>query len=450
MARKEYNEKLEKLDNIPHSKSGKIERGIQFEKLINDLFEDEEILLKRSYHTRDNQSEQIDGAIKIGEKIFLLEVKWVESGLAASDLYAFIGKVDNKMYGTLGLFISKEKLTPNFIDAVSKGRQRKIIIIHGNSVKKMFELEKGKIIEYLKSAIYRYSFDNESYFSVEDYLKQNENNAKITEIQKSSDKTIKDYILFITNLKRLDDISIFEKTEQLTLEQKNKVFEYLILNYPKYYKKYNDSYAKDESFKNINDAFNYLNIFDQPIAIEVYLNAITKEIDIAYFLQEIWGKIKNRLINLNDEKKNKLSEALCQVLYKVSGDYNKENIITECIKEYWDYIDINNKGKIIAEYINYYYSCRTMKFSQKSFANDIITKFKDNTAKKAAENWIKDKIKEDINYLNEEEKKTVQNEQLSKYFCKNYKELSLIFECSMDEYIKKIEKEYESLKSVQN
>ena len=131
-------ETLKQLDSKTATVELKQERGRQFEVLINDIFEHEEILFKRSYYTSDNKSEQIDGAIEIYNRIFLFEVKWVESNLAASDLYAFIGKTENKFHGTLGVFISKKELSKNFLDSLNKGRRQSIIIIHGKDIELIF------------------------------------------------------------------------------------------------------------------------------------------------------------------------------------------------------------------------------------------------------------------------------------------------------------------------
>ena len=91
MNKQQFYIRYKKLLKVKDTKTAKIGRGQDFEALINDVLEDENILLKRSYHTRDNRSEQIDGAIEILNRVILFEVKWVEKNLAASELYAFLG-----------------------------------------------------------------------------------------------------------------------------------------------------------------------------------------------------------------------------------------------------------------------------------------------------------------------------------------------------------------------
>jgi hypothetical protein len=42
-------------------------RGQDFEKIVNDVFKEKGMLVKPSYFTGDNRSQQIDGAVKIGK-----------------------------------------------------------------------------------------------------------------------------------------------------------------------------------------------------------------------------------------------------------------------------------------------------------------------------------------------------------------------------------------------
>ena len=53
-------------------------RGLRFERLFYEIFESHGILLERSYKNEDG-SQQIDGAIEIYNRIFLIEIKWEKS-----------------------------------------------------------------------------------------------------------------------------------------------------------------------------------------------------------------------------------------------------------------------------------------------------------------------------------------------------------------------------------
>ena len=94
------------------------ERGRQFEKLVHRVFKTWGLLVRESYHTGDNKSEQVDGVLLFEGKYALLEAKWEKANLAASVLFAFLGKVEGKFTGTIGVFVSRNELTSNFLTAL--------------------------------------------------------------------------------------------------------------------------------------------------------------------------------------------------------------------------------------------------------------------------------------------------------------------------------------------
>ena len=60
--------------------------------------------------------EQIDGAFTFDGTDFLLEAKWQKEPIPASELYAFGGKITNKLKNTLGLFISIDGFSKDGIE----------------------------------------------------------------------------------------------------------------------------------------------------------------------------------------------------------------------------------------------------------------------------------------------------------------------------------------------
>jgi hypothetical protein len=147
-------------------------RGRKFEELILDIFEYHKILLRRSFHTDDEKAEQIDGSVEFGNQIALVEVKWrEESDVAASDLYAFSGKVENKFTGTIGIFISRKKLSKNFLHGLNKGRRQCVIVIHGNDIHDIIK-EDFPLDQYLLEARRQLSTDNITHFSTKRFLEE--------------------------------------------------------------------------------------------------------------------------------------------------------------------------------------------------------------------------------------------------------------------------------------
>jgi len=146
------------------------ERGRAFEALVVALMRSHSLLFRSSYHTSDNRAEQIDGALELDGRFVLLESKWVKSDLAASDLFAFLGKVEGKFVGTIGLFVSYNQLTENFLSALRSGRRQSVLVVHGaEDIKTMFQPDfplKG----YLRWCIGSASTDNRSTVSPAQYL----------------------------------------------------------------------------------------------------------------------------------------------------------------------------------------------------------------------------------------------------------------------------------------
>ncbi len=103
-----FSDKLEALKNkffeVAINKNAQ-QRGFQFEKLLNELFQLFDLDPKASFKIT---GEQIDGAFTFDQQDYLIEAKWQKVAVNAGDLYKFGGKISGKLKNTLGLFISLE------------------------------------------------------------------------------------------------------------------------------------------------------------------------------------------------------------------------------------------------------------------------------------------------------------------------------------------------------
>lgn len=103
------------------------ERGRAFEGIIQAvLFRDG---LKPRTHFRP-EGEEVDGSFVLHQRTFLLEAKWRKDPRPASDLYAFRGKVDGKLVGTIGVFISMSGYSTDAIDALKYGKEINLILFN--------------------------------------------------------------------------------------------------------------------------------------------------------------------------------------------------------------------------------------------------------------------------------------------------------------------------------
>lgn len=86
--------------------------------------------------------EQIDGSFVLGDKVYLLEEKWNKKEMAASDIYTFKDKVDGKLVGTIGIFISLSGFSKDSVDALIYGKEINIILFDKNDFEMSLK-EKG-------------------------------------------------------------------------------------------------------------------------------------------------------------------------------------------------------------------------------------------------------------------------------------------------------------------
>lgn len=114
-------EEYERLSNLPPHADAleKRRRGYEFERLLNKLFVFDQ--LEPGTDCRP-AGEQIDGSIYLDGRTYLLEARRHADPLAASTLYQFKGKVDGKLAGTIGTFISMSGYAADAVDALVLGK----------------------------------------------------------------------------------------------------------------------------------------------------------------------------------------------------------------------------------------------------------------------------------------------------------------------------------------
>jgi hypothetical protein len=76
---------------------------------------------------------QIDGSFTLEGKYFLFEAKW-QGPMAASDIYAFRGRVDGKLVGTIGVILSANGFVEDAENALLWGREVNVVLVDGEDV----------------------------------------------------------------------------------------------------------------------------------------------------------------------------------------------------------------------------------------------------------------------------------------------------------------------------
>lgn len=106
-------------------------RGRAIEGLLRDLLDLESLDPRTAYRPR---GEEIDGSFVLDHRVYLLELKWRKNPTPASDLYAFKGKLDGKLDGTIGVFISVTGYSNDAIDALTQGKSLNLILWNGDDL----------------------------------------------------------------------------------------------------------------------------------------------------------------------------------------------------------------------------------------------------------------------------------------------------------------------------
>jgi hypothetical protein len=102
--------------------------------------------------------EQIDAFFELNGRYFLVEAKWTSKRQPASVLYEFRGKVDGKLVGTVGVFVSMAGFSRDASTALAVGKAMQVILVDGDDVRSVFagEVRWRQLIELkCRKAAYR-------------------------------------------------------------------------------------------------------------------------------------------------------------------------------------------------------------------------------------------------------------------------------------------------------
>jgi hypothetical protein len=107
------------------------ERGHQFERWLGSCLSEEGLDPRLNFRPL---GEQVDGSFQLGHHCFLLEAKWKKDPVAASEIYEFKGKVDGKLTGTIGFFLSMSGYSPEAVDALRAGKVVNVLLFDKNDL----------------------------------------------------------------------------------------------------------------------------------------------------------------------------------------------------------------------------------------------------------------------------------------------------------------------------
>jgi 5S rRNA maturation endonuclease (ribonuclease M5) len=107
-------------------------RGQSLEQILQDMLAEAELAPRIRFRPR---GEEIDGSFFHRGRFLLLEAKWTQDPLPASSIYQFRGKIEGKLVGTIGIFISMSGFSADAIDAIVAGKVINTVLFDGDDIR---------------------------------------------------------------------------------------------------------------------------------------------------------------------------------------------------------------------------------------------------------------------------------------------------------------------------
>lgn len=107
-------------------------RGRQFEQILHGMIAEAGLEPRIRFRPI---GEEIDGSFFHRGRVFLLEAKWTQDPLPASSIYQFRGKVEGKLVGTIGVFISMGGFSPDAVNALIAGKVINTVLFDGDDMR---------------------------------------------------------------------------------------------------------------------------------------------------------------------------------------------------------------------------------------------------------------------------------------------------------------------------
>jgi len=107
------------------------QRGYALESLLGQAFQEANLDPTLSYKAK---GEQIDGSFVLDGRVVLIEAKWTADLLPASSIFAFKGKVDGKLVGTIGMMIAVNGFSDDAHDALRFGKDLNVLLMDGDDL----------------------------------------------------------------------------------------------------------------------------------------------------------------------------------------------------------------------------------------------------------------------------------------------------------------------------
>ncbi|MGV2982077.1 restriction endonuclease [Microbacterium sp. AGC85] len=166
--RHNWRQKYLDAQTLPDSATSqqKAQRGRDFEAILRAMFEEAGLDPRVGYRPT---GEEVDGSIWLDGRTVLIEAKWTAAKHPASSIYQFKGKVDGKLVGTIGLFISINGFSKDAINALVAGKDVNIILAEGADIRAIAE-NRISVLDVLHGKLRAAGEEGTVYWPVEEAL----------------------------------------------------------------------------------------------------------------------------------------------------------------------------------------------------------------------------------------------------------------------------------------
>ena len=128
-SKKAFHDRWAKLGKMP--KRDTRMRGYALEKLLCDLFEAEGL---KPLPPLRSKSEPIGALFEHNGRFFQVKCKWLGTPPAASEVTRFVRRVEGKLAGTLGVFISATGFPAAIGEVLRYGKQINLLLFDGDDI----------------------------------------------------------------------------------------------------------------------------------------------------------------------------------------------------------------------------------------------------------------------------------------------------------------------------
>ena len=145
------------------------ERGRRFEKVVNDLFRENDILVREAFSRVGNPGEgvveQLDGAVELDGHLFLVEAKWWKGPVGPVEVRDLLSRVYARA-DARGLFISASTYTAAAVNACQQALGHRVVTLTTlEEVLQVLETE-GDYVDFLRRKVRAAQLDMEPFASV--------------------------------------------------------------------------------------------------------------------------------------------------------------------------------------------------------------------------------------------------------------------------------------------